>query len=674
MRKWIYYLTLGIAAGSAFLVVIIVILLKLFDANAYKDEISGLVFKQTGRELVFHGTVKLTVYPSLGVRLGAISLNNAEGFGPQPMVEIGEADVQIDMVSLISLQPQVERVFMRGLELDLQKNSSGMTNWDDLVDSGLFGSSLMDSGSIDSDSIDSDRPLPEVTASQPLEIGPPMPVFESEVEGSIAGLDLQQIRISWKDQQAGNQFLIENLELSTGRILPNQPFKLSLQADAQADNDLEMTVELQAMVNYQTESKQLNLEQVVLKLNEFEIGGYLTINHFAKPSIKFDLRANRLDLDALMPPPSAEQAVAATEASNATSASISSPGATNSGNALTGADRPFEWPLETLRDLNLTGQFQVAQMKLQKLLMSDFKMTLKARKGLLSVRPLTFGFYGGVAEISAVANLQTDQPRFGVQKSFRDVRLGDFLKDYDGTEVIDGKLSAQVNLTTRGESVAQLRRNSNGTVRFELADGVISGFNLRHEIEAAKAKARGETSPPERPRITDFSAVKLTGQLRDGVFFSDDLSLQAPLLRATGHGQADLLTGMLDYQLEAEVVKSLQGQSAEPQDHLDGLKIPLRLSGPFDSIEIDLQLDEMLKAEVVAKRAAIKAEIESQKKAIRQALEAETRALAESRNRKLEKKRQLELLLKQQKEEAKQRAKAKAKQAVKDALLEKLLN
>ncbi len=58
----------------------LVIFVATFDANDYKQQITNLVKKQTGRDLNIDGELKLAVYPDVALEMGKTSLANAEGF------------------------------------------------------------------------------------------------------------------------------------------------------------------------------------------------------------------------------------------------------------------------------------------------------------------------------------------------------------------------------------------------------------------------------------------------------------------------------------------------------------------------------------------------------------------------------------------------------------------
>ena len=133
MKTLLRYFVIGVVAAVLFLVAGVAIFAAVFDANAYKDDLSGLVREQTGRDLQFHGDVSLTVFPALGMKLGAMSFSNPAEFGAQPMIKVSEASISVDVASLITLAPEIEQLVLRDLEINLITNKAGKTNWEDLL-------------------------------------------------------------------------------------------------------------------------------------------------------------------------------------------------------------------------------------------------------------------------------------------------------------------------------------------------------------------------------------------------------------------------------------------------------------------------------------------------------------------------------------------------------------
>lgn len=633
MKKIFRLLFIGIIAAIGFLVAIVAIFAATFDPNAYKQDLAELVREQTGRDLQFHGDVDMTFFPALGMRLGALSLSNAAGFGAQPMIKVSEASVSVDLASLVAFAPEIEQLVLRDLEVDLQRNRDGVSNWDDLLPPA-----------------EAEADSPEVTGSEPT-----TPAGRDfELRGAFGGLDLQNIQLSWRDQQAGTEYRVTDLDLSTGRIEPDKPFPLNLRVEVKGDVDV--TVALDTMVEYLIAQQRLTLSELQLALNEFTIGGQLRLSDFRRPTpkLRFALESPQLDVDALLGIAPAKPA---------------GPAPAQDGDSADGSesDTQISLPTELLRELDIDGSLAIAVIKAQNLRMQDLAVTLKANNGLLSLKPLQLGLYDGRVDGAVAIDVRGPVPRYGIDKSLQGIQVGDLLRDFTGQETLSGTLRANANLTTGGEWVSALRRNSNGTLDLAFTDGTINGFNLRHSIDVAKAKLRGKESPAQENLKTDFSALSLSGVIEQGVFTSDDLKLLAPLLRVGGEGSADLAAETIDYLVNVKLVGTIEGQAGEEADELSGLEIPVSIEGPFQSAKVDVLLDEMLKARAEAEKARLKAEIEAQKEALERELEAEKKALEEAKRRELEKAREVE--------KAKLEAEIeKEKDDLKQKLLEKLLD
>jgi AsmA protein len=379
---------------------------------------------------------------------------------------------------------------------------------------------------------------------------------------------------------------------------------------------------------------------MALGLNEFEVGGRVQLSNFAKPALRFDLVAENLDVDALLGTPPAKTTASgpAATATTATATTTATTAAADGGSE----DVQIELPMQTLRDLDIDGTLKIAQMKMQNLRMSDVDIRVTAKNGLVALKPVKLNTYGGTVDVAVVIDVKSDLPRYGVNKSIKGVQVGDLLQDYTGEAAISGTLDAEVNLTTSGEWLSKLKRNSNGTMRLAFVDGALNGFNLRQSIDTVKAKLRGKKPPPEETLQTDFSSLTISGVIRKGVFSSDDLDLQAPLLRIGGRGSANLNSEVVDYLVNAKLVGTIEGQQGETGDELAGLEIPVRIKGPFSDPKIEVLLEEMLKARLDAEKARLKAKIEKQKAELKRQLEAEKKALVKSKKRELKKKLELE--------------------------------
>ena len=632
MKKIIRYVLIGLAVVIILPIVAVGIFVAVFDANAYKQDMSSLVLEETGRELQFQGDVSLMIFPSLGMELGAMSFANAPTFGESPMIRIGAASISVDVLSLLRFAPEIDKLILRDLEINLIRNKVGVNNWDDLVKE----------PAVTSDTASASSGAGSTTSTPAAD--------EFELKGAFAGLEIENLKLLWLDEQAGERYQVTDLDISTGRIAPNESFPLTLHLDASASGDLEIVFDLTTDVEYLIDQQRLTLNEMILALNEFEIGGMLQVSNFAKPALRFNLASQLLDVDALLGTPPADNA--------GPQQSGESAGEQNSTAAA--EDIQIALPMQTLRDLDIDGELKIARMKVQNLNMNDFTMRLTAHKGLVELKPVRVNMYDGEVVANVAVDVRGELPKYGVDKSFKGLQIGDLLKDYMGESLVSGELNGEVNLATRGEWLSKLKMNSNGTMRLAFLDGALNGFNLRQSIEAAQAKLTGNDPPADKTRKTDFSSLTISGVIKNGVFSSDDLDLQAPLLRVGGAGIADINREVVDYMVNAKLVGTSKGQAGGSADELAGLSIPVRIKGPFTDPKIDVQLDEMLKAKADELKAKLNAEIDAQKEMLKKQLEVEKQALKREQ-KELEKAKKRELEIKAEIEKAKAQKKLEDK-------------
>ena len=120
--KWLLAIVLTIVVG------ITVYLTIFFDLNNFKPQIVDAVKKQTGRDLQISQDLSWSVFPSLGIKLGGISLSNPNGFTPASMLDVNEAVANVALMPLFSQQIEVDLLKLDGLTLNLVTQKDGKTS------------------------------------------------------------------------------------------------------------------------------------------------------------------------------------------------------------------------------------------------------------------------------------------------------------------------------------------------------------------------------------------------------------------------------------------------------------------------------------------------------------------------------------------------------------------
>jgi len=120
------------AAIISLLLIAIIGFAVMFNPNDYKDDIIKVVKEKTGRNLSIPGDISLSLFPWIGIDLGAIEISNAKGFGKKPFAKMEHLQVRAKLWPLLKQQLEADTIVIEGLKLNLAKNKQGISNWDDL--------------------------------------------------------------------------------------------------------------------------------------------------------------------------------------------------------------------------------------------------------------------------------------------------------------------------------------------------------------------------------------------------------------------------------------------------------------------------------------------------------------------------------------------------------------
>ena len=300
------------------------------------------------------------------------------------------------------------------------------------------------------------------------------------------------------------------------------------------------------------------------KLDQSTINAKFGLAKFSPPAYTFDVSIDQLDVDRY---------------TKKSAASAPAPAA--------GAEQPID--LSGLKGLNANGTIKIGSLKLANMKASNVRLDIHAADGKMEVNPLSANLYQGSTNgsLSAAAS---SPPRFAVRQALTGVAVGPLLKDLMNKDPIEGKGNVQLDVTTQGATVSQIKKGLNGTARLNLRDGAVKGINIAETMRGAKAKLgalKGDqqsTGTSAAGAKTDFSELSGNFRVTNGVAHNDDLDVKSPLLRVGGNGDINLGNDSLDYTVKATVVSTLQGQGGADMQALKGLTIPVRLSGPFTAI------------------------------------------------------------------------------------------
>lgn len=346
---------------------------------------------------------------------------------------------------------------------------------------------------------------------------------------------------------------------------------LSLSMDAKGDNlpGKHVSSAMQGSFAYDGD-KQSFSTNLAGGLLQSKVKAMVAINNFANPFIRFDADVDQFDADLYFPPaPKAQGGAAAGSPANAP------------------AEKPFD--LSALKKLNLEGKLHIGALKVSNVKSSNINVTVKARNGVLNVDPLSARLYDGSLNGSVMVNAAQATPGFAVKQSLSSINIAPLLKDAANFDTLEGKGNVALNITTHGNTVSALKQALNGNMSLNLSNGSIKGINLAQKLREAQALfgkgGSAQTQTANKAEKTDFSALKASFKINNGIAHNDDLALTSPLLHVTGNGDIDLGHDSINYTTKATLAGTVQGRS---------ITVPVKLSGPFTDLKYTLDLGAMV--------------------------------------------------------------------------------
>lgn len=238
---------LKIIAGLVVVLVLLVVggaaaVLLLVDPNDYREEIASQVREHTGRDLTLGGDLGLSVFPWIAVTLSDARLSNAAGFGDTPFAEVGEVEIRVKLLPLLSKRLEMQTTRLIGLKLNLARDASGRTNWDDLAGD------------------DAAEATPEAGDGRGGGAG---------LAGlAIGGIDIRDAALTWDDRQNDQRYAVQNLDLTTGAIGGGDPVDLALGFDIDSkEPELAGRIELTGAVTFDQGRGTLTVAGTELKVD-----------------------------------------------------------------------------------------------------------------------------------------------------------------------------------------------------------------------------------------------------------------------------------------------------------------------------------------------------------------------------------------------------------------------
>ena len=615
MNRIIKFFVFVVAGLALILIIAALVLPRVIDPNNYRDEISQLVYDNTGLTLSIDGPIGWSVFPWLGLSLQDI---NVKGSGEKPFAELGKAEVSVKLLPLLRQTVEMQTATLIGLKLNLIKDSNGNGNWE--IGQKLSKSAA--SGSAKS-TTEASTPSDQSGEKQPLQI-------------NIANVVANDLIIQYQDLTTGKSYTIDQASLTTGAIRNQEPFDFDLQArissnepdlafqtglsgnisfdlqngqyalknyklSARPDMAQGENINLVGNVNYQqepmkidgtmdvtefnparllsqikvslppmadpdalsklsfnsqftTNGKRFDANTLKLSLDSFVIDGNFKVTDLETQTMTFQFSGNDLNLDNYLPPEN-DGAHSNKEGSGKEESSQQTAPATTSEVPLI--------PEDALRPLDIKGSLKLNSMTVAKLKFENPSVQLTAKNGRQQVK-INSAFYKGVIDLDTRLDVrQKGNPKVSTVAGLKGIDLQSVAEPVPALASVEGNLNADVNVTTHGLLQSTLTRNLNGKVGFGIANGAFTGTNFDKLVCEGIARIRDkDLQKKDWGESTQFKNLSGSFDIRNGVASNDNLTAALANLNLKGDGTVNLIEQAMDY----HVGLNISGDTAPDSD------------------------------------------------------------------------------------------------------------
>jgi AsmA protein len=361
----------------------------------------------------------------------------------------------------------------------------------------------------------------------------------------------------------------------------------------------------------------LAFRDVVVTLDQSRMTGSAEVLQTARPGYRFDLSVDKLDLDRYVPdkegskhlPPAnvAEKAPSAPSDARApapVAAKVSpqqTPGAASPSPAPPPAAVPTASgsgrgliPVTTIRGLDAKGTLRIGELRLAGVRFGGPVLDVAAKDGDLNLLNQVPRFYGGRLDGRIGIDARAEVPKVAVAQQASGIQLGPLLRDLTGEERLTGTGDLSADLGAPGQSADALRHGLGGKLAIHVNRGAVKGFDLERMVREAGARLKGESPPAAQgPQQTEFTELRASAVVQDGVLNNNDLLATSRYLRVTGGGTVDLGNERFNYRFEPMFVKPPEGRAIK---ELENVPIPVRLTGSFQHPTWSVDLGDAIKA------------------------------------------------------------------------------
>jgi len=259
---------------------------------------------------------------------------------------------------------------------------------------------------------------------------------------------------------------------------------------------------------------------------------------------------------------------------------------------------PAPAPAAAEGGMNIAVALAADRATLGDLTLDSLSGTARIVPGEVTLEPISFNVFDGHYD-GALALSLDETPTFHLTADLAGIDVASATAFAGAPDTISGRLSGRIDLTGEGMEAGAVGRTTRGTVRVDIADGIVKRLGLVRAVVIATAMrantnataAIGETDEP-------FSRLGTTLTVENGVARTNDLLFESDDLSLTAQGAIELdgdpvtLTGRI--QLSEQLTKEGGTDLARYTQEQGRVTVPVAITGSADGLSVRIGVGEMM--------------------------------------------------------------------------------
>ncbi len=412
---------------------------------------------------------------------------------------------------------------------------------------------------------------------------------------TINGLSIQYDALNIQGNTTLSNVTKPNLvfkgNLSTNRFDPRPLIKtLGITLPKMESSSALSSLQLKSAIEGSTQ--QITLNTLSLDFDKTNISGKVSAKIGGKvPTINANLSGNAIQIADYLQPSAPPQKGNANKATSQQKVS----------------QKTFSWDtkpflaVDGLKAINADITFKFQEIALDTLVLKQNLLALKLNNGIATLSQLKTNVLG--SDISASGSLDgtAKLPKVTLKTSLKNLNLTKVVPSLNLSEyitnqtilslinkdkksvLVEGILTANLDITSQGKSQKQLVSNLNGAFNFKLSNGKIVNVNYdKLMCEAIATLNQKKLTSQFTQKDTPFTSLGGNFTIKNGIVSNQDLIIDLPGIKATGAGTVNLVSLTADYKVNA-ILEGDQRINPDPacqiSDDFKNLPFPLICRG-----------------------------------------------------------------------------------------------